>query len=1526
MKVLLYNNEEIVNFVLPKEINGSFSFDADINEEQKLINIEERKGKWTLYSTASSKIIDKFDNNFSNITFQEEVCLEEFSYYYLFRSNILYLIYIQPTLEEYKYYKYNENLNLSISNDNTNSSSIISYYPNIAEKFVASICFKDGKIYLENNCKLIYLNNLKLDNNSTLIDIGDELNIYGLKVLFLNQLICVQNIPDKMNVVGLEDYKFLEDSLPRNVDVIDRNLYTSDQYFSKSPRFRRIIEEKKINLASPPNDVESNKMPFILTVGPMLTMGITSCTMLFSQLVQLSNGQSTLEKSWPQLLSGGAMLASMLLWPSLIRVYNKKQEKIQQKVIEEKYQGYLNEKRIDLNAIKKEQYDIMLENLIDISTCIGYLNRRGLNFWDKRNDQNDFLTVRLGIGNAPLKIDISYTEEEFTIEESNLRNKADELVREYKYVENSPVSYSFFENTVTAVMGYGKKIYPFTNNIVLQLMTFYSYEDLKFVVFTTSRNEDKWNYIKYLNHNFSNDKNFRFFSTNLNSARILCDYLMQEINNRIGLDGQNNEQTILVKPQYFIIVDGYNQVKHFDLINRLAEIEKNIGFSILILEERLSNLPSKCKNFINLGDPNSGILKNSFDNQEIIGFHDEINYQINYMDLVRKISNIPIEFEEKVGSLPDSISFMEMENVGKVEQLNILNRWNTNDSTSSLKAEVGVDENGDLMYLDLHEKFHGPHGLIAGTTGSGKSEFIITYILSMAINYSPDDVAFILIDYKGGGLTGAFENRTTGVTLPHLVGTITNLDKAEMDRTLVSIDSEVKRRQAKFNEARDMLNESTIDIYKYQRFYKEGKLKEPIPHLFIISDEFAELKSQQPEFMDNLISIARIGRSLGVHLILATQKPSGVVNEQIWSNSKFKVCLKVQDEADSKEMIKRPDAAHIKEAGRFFLQVGYDEYFAKGQSGYCGAKYYPSDTIVKSIDKSINFIDDCGRHIKSMQAGSGMKKEANGEQIAAIMKNIISIANKENKVSKRLWLENIPEIILESELEKKYNVVPVDNDVVAILGEYDAPESQKQDIVVYDLLNDGNTIIYGNDSFESEMLLEVLLYSTIKNYSSSKINYYIIDYGSETLRKFNKLPHVGGSVYQGEDEKFSNLMKLIKEEIDTRKKLFSDFGGEYKQFSKKFPDKLPLFTVIMNNYDSINENNKNLFEELPELVRDSERYGIIFIITAISASSVYRKVSQNFNHYYALKLKDYSDYMEIFGTRKRLVPRDLVGRGICQVGEIHEFQVSSIVSNRDDLSNFILTFVQQKQNENQLRAKKIPALPNIVGIDDLNVNQISLSNIPIGISKKDLTTQFINLKNDIGFVVSSNKIGNMSIFVRSLLGLLINIPSIPIMILDGLKNLNLDTKLYPNYYTQDFDKVITELNSYVENLIKNNSVQEGVIVIYGVSKILSKLDNSKILQTLTGNLKKYEHIGIFIVEEFNKLKTYNMEIWFKNVFNTSSGLWIGRGLAEQSLFRISALNKEMMANYNNDMGFVINDNLATLSKLIDFITQEDVNE
>ena len=309
-------------------------------------------------------------------------------------------------------------------------------------------------------------------------------------------------------------------------------------------------------------------------------------------------------------------------------------------------------------------------------------------------------------------------------------------------------------------------------------------------------------------------------------------------------------------------------------------------------------MPKECSNIIEL-DGNQGKI---YDKNDISGNVTEFIPQIYTNRNLEKYSvllaNIHLNIGDNSYKLPKMITFLEMFGVGKIEHLNVLSRWKENDPTKTLEAQIGVDTIGDAFKLDLHEKYHGPHGLVAGMTGSGKSEFIMTYILSLAVNYHPYEVAFVLIDYKGGGMAKTFE------ILPHTAGIITNLDGAAINRSLISIQSELRRRQAIFAEASKESGISNIDIYKYQKMYREGTVTEPLQHLFIISDEFAELKTQRPEFMTQLVSAARIGRSLGVHLILATQKPSGVVDDQIWSNAKFKACLKVQDKADSMDILK----------------------------------------------------------------------------------------------------------------------------------------------------------------------------------------------------------------------------------------------------------------------------------------------------------------------------------------------------------------------------------------------------------------------------------------------------------------------------------------------------------------------------------------------------------------------------------------------------------------------------------------------
>lgn len=282
---------------------------------------------------------------------------------------------------------------------------------------------------------------------------------------------------------------------------------------------------------------------------------------------------------------------------------------------------------------------------------------------------------------------------------------------------------------------------------------------------------------------------------------------------RISNEGKRGK----IKTHYLVITDYFRLLRTFDTIKHiLADETENLGISFIILNQDLSAVPSECSHIIHVALNNSFMIEKILNSNNNVAFRLDLNPYIQKDTYIRILANTPLELDLLGGgNIPTKYGFLEMYDVGKIEQLNIINRWMKNNPIHSLQVPIGIGASGDIITLDLHEKYHGPHGLIARTTGSGKSEFIITYILSLAVDFHPEEVQFILFDYKGGGLALAFVNNETGVRLPHLSGTITNLDTNEINRSLASIESELKRRQRMFNEAREKSNDSTMDIYKY---------------------------------------------------------------------------------------------------------------------------------------------------------------------------------------------------------------------------------------------------------------------------------------------------------------------------------------------------------------------------------------------------------------------------------------------------------------------------------------------------------------------------------------------------------------------------------------------------------------------------------------------------------------------------------------------------------------------------------------
>ena len=1527
MQLVIIKSNKLRSFFLPAKVFGNYWVLDD--DRSNLVNVEASEDKWVLRSNDDIKIVNRN-------TYLDSVFLLNYSYCFLksIKTNENFIIYCIPTYDETSI-KLAVNGNDEISFGSDASATIM--YDN---QNIAGLSFK---INHSNNewtftgvaTKLVYIN--KVPAKDCKLKVGDTIFVMGFKMIIGRDFIVINNPNNKVKYnSGILAEFSSTDEIPTDTKELDDDtivdLYKDDDYFLRAPRFKSKVEPEVISIDPPPASEKGEEMPFIYTVGPMITMGMTSMVTVVTTITNLRTSNQPLKNAIPSLLIAFAMLMSIILWPSLTRRYTKRQKAKKEEKRKTKYLAYLEEKKKNISEEIVKQRQIAIENNISLDECINIINAKKRNLWEREIEDEDFLTVRIGVGAAAPDLEIKAPEEHFSLEDDELNITVQSIVNSSKMMEDVPINVSLAEKNIMALVGQEKANKAFIDGLILQLITFHSFDELKIVLFTNEENADKWNYLKILPHCWDDLKTLRFFATNAEDMKQISIYLEKIFNDRKYSDEKERDLDYKsFKPYYIIITDNLKVARNIEIVKKVLDQKLNLGFSLLIKNERLANLPGECSTFLNIDPSGSGMFENELVSTKQKSFAADLKYDINLDDVARKLANIPLEIHSAEGSLPEVVSFLQMYNIGKVEQLNTINRWKTNNPTVSLQVPVGIDENGELFNLDLHEKFHGPHGLIAGMTGSGKSEFIITYILSLAVNFHPDEIQFVLIDYKGGGLAGAFENKETGMKLPHLAGTITNLDTIEMNRSLASIQSELRRRQKLFNEARDSLNESTIDIYKYQKLYRDGLVKKPVSHLFIISDEFAELKAQQPEFMSQLISTARIGRSLGVHLILSTQKPAGVVDDQIWSNSKFRVCLKVQDKSDSMDMIKCPDAAMLKRTGRFYLQVGYNEFFALGQSAWCGAQYYPSDKVRKKVDNSIGFINSLGQTIKSVEDNKKTVLIASkGEELPNIMKYLVNIAKDENIQTSRLWLERIPDFIFVENLKKKYNYQEQPFTLKPVIGEFDDPNNQRQDLLTLPLTEDGNLIIYGAAGSGKEQMLTTIIYSLIVGHSVEEVNIYALDFGAETLKVFNGAPQLGDILYVGDQEKIVNLIKMLQEMIETRKKLFTEYNGSYVSFIKNSGKKLPSIIVIINNYEMFNESYYDYEDSIQQLSRDGLKYGIIFILTTSGTNTIKYRLRQNFKQELVLQMNDSSDYTAILGNTNKVFPSKVKGRGLVKYDATYEFQ-TAYPYKEDEQADYIKQIVGKLKEAYKTRAKPVPILPDSVTLDFVKDYLLELSSVPIGVSKGSLSIECFDFKTKYFTLVASSEMEMFGPFINGLTVELSNISNDKLYVFDTTETLVetvvAKTKAINGSFDDSINKIcdyITDANKiYVDSNYNRESLKDKpsvTLLSIGFVDMLDRL-GEEVKNRFIECIEKGKDLGvvnIIAVDSVINVKKLEYEGWYKTVVATNRGIWLGNGIADQFSIKLTRTPRELRDVIEPGFGYSIKNGIANLVKFIEY--------
>lgn len=1155
---------------------------------------------------------------------------------------------------------------------------------------------------------------------------GDVLSVMGARLHLINGTLYFENTGEALTVKEISGG-------PGAYEVSLGGKDGEAPRFHRSPRTQEQLPTEAVTLACPPAKAQKfersrGMLASLLGTGAMfagsMAMGAASPAFLAARAASLVSPVASIGMQ-----SGGNRR-------------RKRRLEEYEHLRRERYGSYIQEQKARIEAVAGEQREILTRENPAPEECLEIVKNVNRNLWERTGSDRDFLDVRLGMGYEELCVEVkSYAREgSFQLEEDEVRSMAEDIIEETRIVDYIPARLRLASYSTVGWIGERQKVVDEVRNFLIALTTAHFYRDVKLVGIFDESERELWLPLRWLPHIWDDDRQSRFLAFGREEAHRLCGRMsdmleMRKRNLPEAFYGKGERQT----PHYVFLLGSRECVKDEPIMQYLTLNRPEMGVSALFLFDQMYALPHGCQFMIDMDRDPSAYERDKL-NQRFIFTMDRVVLPEQFDAFARNMAAIRLEDFAEQAEVPDSVTFLQGCGARHVRELDAPRRWRRPIREGSLAAPIGAAAGNKIFSLDIGEKAHGPHGLVAGTTGSGKSELLQTWILSMAVNYHPHDVAFVLIDYKGGGMANLLEG------LPHVVGKITNIG-ANIERSLISLKSENKRRLRAFERAAELCGAKINHIDDYQRMYREGRLREPMPHLILVADEFAELKKEEPEFMKELVTLSRVGRSLGIHLILATQKPSGVVDDQIWSNARFRLCLKVQDTADSKEMIRKPDAAAITRAGRAYIQVGMDEVYELFQSFWSGAPYFGDGRKDEDVTNYVRVVTNDGTRIKTA-ADEKTRFRSDTDELSATVRYLKETA--EELGIKRLpgpWAPELPERLTLQELKlkggfdgerwqggMKWLRIPI--------GIYDAPETQSRGLQYLDLAELGHIGIYGAPSTGKTTLLKTILMAAGLCWTPAQVQIYVIDCGGWSASVFGAMPHAGGIALDCEPEKVEKLERLLREELEARKRRFlRNRVSSLAAYREAVGDDLAAWLVAVDNFPAFFELYPEQEELFVMLAREGASYGIYLIYTANSAAGVRYRVQQNIRGAVAFELTDKGDYPTLVGRLDGKKLPGITGRAFVKGTPPMVFQAALYMDGETEPERTRrVQELLERMNAcwDGARPDPIPVMPQTVSREELYALYTCRTMIPVGISYEDLRPCWADLGETYTLVVSGS--------------------------------------------------------------------------------------------------------------------------------------------------------------------------------------------
>ncbi len=836
--------------------------------------------------------------------------------------------------------------------------------------------------------------------------------------------------------------------------------------------------------------------------------------------------------------------------------------------------------------------------------------------WERRRSESDALSIRVGVADVPLDV---------RFEGGPQKERRDER---RVGVSPSPVAVDL-ESGPVGVAGPADITAGVVRSMLTALTALRSPRDLQIVVLCDRDQEHAWSWVQWLPHAQPGVGPVALIgNTDLTRRERVREIgSLLDVRQRIGRNRQLETESHVV-----LVVDGARRYRMLPGMVALLEQGSAHGIHVIAIDSDRSRLPEEASTVVvaDPGDPLLGRVESSdayhspvLLDQVSVAYAEELARQMCSIEHVRGVGDD--------STVPTSVRYTELLGIDLDDPQPIVEQWRVAPRQSYVV--IGAGGEGECA-IDIAAD--GPHALVAGTTGSGKSEFLQALVVSLALANRPDALNFVLIDYKGGS---AFADCAR---LPHTVGMVTNLDARETERALASLDAELKRRERVL---RDDIGAKDVDAAWEKDADAAARLG--LARLMIVVDEFAELKTELPDFINGLVRIARVGRSLGVNLVLATQRPSGVITPEMQSNVNLRIALRVTDRSDSTDVIGTPDAALISAAtpGRGYIRAGQDAAPIVFQTARVAGLRLGHQRMTRVLPPAARF--DWQTVGLPPRFPAAEKATHRPDQDDTDLRGLVQLAGRAAAAlgverSPSPWLLPLPDVLPLDRFDP--DAAP---EGAVVLGLVDVPSRQTQRPLLWNIHTDSHLLFFGGSRSGRTTAVRTLLAQAVQRFTPADLHVYAVDYGTGALLPFAAAPHTGAVVTPQDAGRLPRLLDRIGAELSRRQAVLAAAGvGSIaeQRAGADARDALSYAVFVIDGWERLSasmsaDDMVAVRDQVLRLLREGPSTGLRVVLTA-DRSVAADKVASFIDTRYALPMRDVNDYRGA-GIMVREIPSDM---------------------------------------------------------------------------------------------------------------------------------------------------------------------------------------------------------------------------------------------------------------------------------------------